>query len=76
MIPPVRKSKAILDSGFRKQNFPGFCRITKAKISIFGNRLPYTEWDMSTDRYIQSFKQEKYRLMKIFALLDTFDINI
>ena len=31
---------------------------------------------MSTDRYIQSFKQEKYRLIKNFALLDTFDINI
>ena len=44
MIPYVRKSKAILDSGFRKQNLPGFCRITKAKIPIFRNRLPYTEW--------------------------------
>ena len=77
MIPHVRKSKAILDSGFRKQNFPGFWRITKAKISqISESGLPYMEWDMSTDRYIQSFKQEKYRLMKNFALLDTFDINI
>ena len=58
------------------KTFPVSAGLQKQKFPIFRNRLPYTEWDMFTDRYIQSFKQEKYRLMKNFALLDTFDINI
>ena len=31
---------------------------------------------MYTDSYIQSSKQEKYRLMKNYTFLDTFFINV
>ena len=31
--------------------------------------LPYMKWNMSTDSSIQSFKHEKYRLMKNYAFL-------
>ena len=54
---------------FRIQNFPGF-RIRKAtisQISEFG--FSYMKWNMSTDSSIQSFKPEKYRLMKNYAFL-------